>query len=169
MRHDRHEVTAGFADPAHAESAFSDARERLLRYRIFPESILRPLVDSPDGLVREGSTVAFHASVPLIRASIEAAVRVLSVWEAAGPETAETGLEIATLAGHPERGHERFTLVHERADRRVRFTIEAWSRPGSIFVRLAGPLGRMIQARAARAALNEFADQAGRVTSSTDG
>ncbi|HEY7524835.1 MAG TPA: DUF1990 family protein [Candidatus Limnocylindrales bacterium] len=155
LRHDRHDATVRAAD-GDADAAFEAARERLVRYRIFPASVLRPTVDTPDGVVRDGALVVFRAALPFRLVSLEGAVRVLRTWDEEIASGRETGFEIATLAGHPERGAERFVVRLERATGRLSLTIEAWSSPGSVLVRLAGPIGRWIQLRATRAALAAF-------------
>ncbi len=159
FRHDHYQREVGLAGDD-AGNAFQMARERLLRYRIFPASILRPVIDTPDGLVRDGATVAFVASLPMLPLSIEAAVRVVGTWDRNTDGVTETGIEIATLAGHPERGWERFTIGFDETRRTLTLTIDAWSRPGSLIVQLGGPLGRWIQRRASNAALRAFAEGA---------
>ncbi|NEE35777.1 DUF1990 domain-containing protein, partial [Streptomyces sp. SID7982] len=49
-----------------------------------------------------------------------------------------------TLAGHPERGEECFT-VDLADDGTVWFTVLAFSRPASWYTRLAGPLVPVVQ------------------------
>jgi uncharacterized protein (UPF0548 family) len=142
------------------EAVFRSARERLFRYRIFPRAILRPLVDASDGVVRDGATVVFIASLPGLPLSIEAAVCVVRTWDTATDTRLEAGLEIATLAGHPERGWERFSIELDQAGGTLALTIESWSAPGSLLVRLGGPFGRWLQRRASEAAVREFVEQA---------
>ena len=57
------------------------------------------------------------------------------------------GFAYGTLSGHPEQGEESF-VVSEDQDAAVWFEITAFSRPGAALVRLAGPVGRAIQAQA---------------------
>jgi len=59
-------------------------------------------------------------------------------------EPDRVGFAYGTLAGHPERGEERFEAAL-RADGRVEARIRAFSRPGRWFTRLAGPVGRRLQ------------------------
>jgi uncharacterized protein (UPF0548 family) len=158
LRHDRHRIDVAIAEGVGADSAFEAARDRLLEYRIFPEAILRPLVGTPDGRVRDDTVVVFRASLPRSPVSIEGGIRVIATWDRSDGDGRRAGFEIATLAGHPERGHERFEVRLARQARRLSFTIEAWSRPASFVVRLAGPIGRWIQVRASRAALRLFVD-----------
>jgi uncharacterized protein (UPF0548 family) len=163
LQHDRYRVAVTVDEGADLEKAFATARDRLLRYRIFPDTVLRPFVDSADGLVARDVVVVFRARLPLLPVAIEAAVRVVETWDLDGPSgERRSGLEVATLAGHPERGHERFEIELEPGTRRLGFTIEAWSRPGSWLVRLGGPVTRWVQVRAARAALGQFASLAGK-------
>jgi uncharacterized protein (UPF0548 family) len=160
LRHDHYQRAVELAADDDPDAAFERAREALLRYRIFRLSVLHPLVDTPDGLTREGTTVAFTASPPFLPLSIEAAVRVVRTWDATIDGAREAGLEIATLAGHPERGWEQFSVRLDPPRRTLTFRIDAWSRPGSFLVRLGGPIGRWIQRRASNAALQEFTERA---------
>jgi uncharacterized protein (UPF0548 family) len=59
-------------------------------------------------------------------------------------EPDRVGFAYGTLAGHPERGEERFE-VGLRADGAVEARIRAFSRPGRWFTHLAGPVGRRLQ------------------------
>lgn len=64
-------------------------------------------------------------------------------------EDADTrrGFAYGTLPGHPERGEERFVVVHDPATDEVRLEITAFSRPGRALTRLLGPAGRLLQRR----------------------
>ncbi len=59
-------------------------------------------------------------------------------------EPDRVGFAYGTLAGHPERGEERFEVAL-RADGAVEARIRAFSRPGRWFTHLAGPVGRRLQ------------------------
>ena len=59
-------------------------------------------------------------------------------------EPDRVGFAYGTLAGHPERGEERFEVLL-RGDGSVEARIRAFSRPGRWFTRLAGPVGRHLQ------------------------
>ncbi|GAB2590588.1 DUF1990 family protein [Microlunatus antarcticus] len=72
----------------------------------------------------------------LVRAPVE--VVVVTV------EPDRVGFAYGTLAGHPERGEERFEVAL-RADGAVEARIRAFSRPGAWFTHLAGPVGRRLQ------------------------
>lgn len=59
-------------------------------------------------------------------------------------EPDRVGFAYGTLAGHPERGEERFEVAL-RDDGAVEARIRAFSRPGRWFTHLAGPVGRRLQ------------------------
>jgi uncharacterized protein (UPF0548 family) len=61
-------------------------------------------------------------------------------------EPRRLGFAYGTLPGHPESGEEAF-IVEQHADDSVTFTITAFSRPATTLARLAGPVGRLVQAR----------------------
>ncbi|WP_431677750.1 DUF1990 family protein [Kitasatospora sp. KL5] len=69
------------------------------------------------------------------------------VWAVDEPRRA--GFAYGTLAGHPECGEESF-VVELAADGTVRFTVTAFSRPGTLLTRLAGPLVPLFQRLYAR-------------------
>ncbi|MGA8210141.1 MAG: DUF1990 domain-containing protein [Nocardioidaceae bacterium] len=60
------------------------------------------------------------------------------VWVVAGPGAA--GFGYGTLPGHPEAGEEAFVVTC--SDDRVQLRVTAYSRPGGLATRLAGPAGR---------------------------
>ncbi|MFC0623713.1 DUF1990 family protein [Kribbella deserti] len=64
-------------------------------------------------------------------------------------DPAETGFAYGTLQGHPEAGEESFT-ISQAEDGSVWFTLLAYSRPGTWYTRLAGPIARLGQSLAAR-------------------
>lgn len=57
------------------------------------------------------------------------------------------GFTYATIAGHPERGEERFLVTLDATTGSVTFEIVAMSRPGRWFVWLGLPIARRAQAR----------------------
>ncbi|MGI3784428.1 MAG: DUF1990 family protein [Janthinobacterium lividum] len=59
-------------------------------------------------------------------------------------EPDRVGFAYGTLAGHPERGEERFEVAL-RADGAVEARIRAFSSPGRWFTYVAGPVGRRLQ------------------------
>lgn len=54
------------------------------------------------------------------------------------------GFAYGTLPGHPERGEEAFVVEH-RPDDAVVFHVTAFSRPGTWYMRSAGPLNQLLQ------------------------
>ena len=151
-RYDREVRLAAASDP---DAAFARSIERLLRYVIFPPSIMQPIICSEDGLLHEGTTIVQRVAIGPLR--IEPAVRVLRVWRAGDADTEEAGFTYATLPGHPERGISSFWVTHHKTSGRIYFAIEARSQPGSLVYRLGGPVARRFQRRATLAALDYFA------------
>lgn len=99
---------------------------------------------------RAGLTVAAEREVGLgIRAVLRMRVGPVPVGApvevvVVTVEPDRVGFAYGTLAGHPERGEERFEVVL-RADGAVEARIRAFSRPGRWFTHLAGPVGRRLQ------------------------
>jgi len=77
--------------------------------------------------------------------AIAAPCRIVGVVD----EPHRWGFAYGTLPGHPEQGEEAF-VVSIGADELVRFTITAFSRPGELLTRVAGPIGRAIQSTGTR-------------------
>nr|WSX48618.1 DUF1990 domain-containing protein [Streptomyces sp. NBC_00974] len=69
------------------------------------------------------------------------------VWTAYEPR--RIGFAYGTLTGHPESGEESF-VVDMDGDGAVWFEVTAFSRPGSWYTRLAGPVIPFLQLRYAR-------------------
>lgn len=88
--------------------------------------------------IEEGTVVDLRVGVgPL---ALTAPCRVVEVVD----EPGRRGFVYVTLPGHPEIGVESFLLTTEGD--RVRLSIAAFSRPGILLTRIAGPLGRLGQA-----------------------
>lgn len=83
------------------------------------------------------------------------ACRVVYLIDDAGP-TKKFGFAYGTLAGHVERGEERFTIEWHDADDSVWYDILAFSRPNKLLVKLALPLARRLQRRFARDSLSRM-------------
>jgi uncharacterized protein (UPF0548 family) len=62
-----------------------------------------------------------------------------------------------TLPGHPESGEEA-SIIEQRAEGIVEFTITACSRPATAMARAAGPLGRLAQLHYTRRYLRALAE-----------
>ncbi|MFI6867132.1 DUF1990 family protein [Nocardia sp. NPDC050406] len=55
------------------------------------------------------------------------------------------GFAYGTLPGHPEIGEELFAVEYDPADESVYGVVAAFSRPGTWYTRLGGPVVRLIQ------------------------
>ena len=69
---------------------------------------------------------------------------------AADNQVKRSGYAYGTLAGHPERGEECFSVEWNRSNNEVWYDIVALSQPGNLLVTLAKPFARKMQARFAR-------------------
>ena len=123
------------------------------------EAIRTWTAQSKLGLVLEPSVPAFVEGTVLVFALplrpsptwATGACRIVRVVD----EPRRFGFVYGTLPHHPESGEEAF-LVDHRDDDRVVFTITAFSRPRSLPMRAAGPIGRLIQRRAAETYLDGY-------------
>ncbi|GAA1889676.1 DUF1990 family protein [Lapillicoccus jejuensis] len=126
------------------------AAERLLHWRL-QRGVGRG-ADPSSERIEEGTVVDLRIGVgPL---ALIAPCRVVEVLD----EPGRRGFVYVTLPGHPVAGVESFGLTAEGD--RVRLTIAAVSRPGSLLTRVAGPLGRLGQALVATAYLHALDDPA---------
>jgi uncharacterized protein (UPF0548 family) len=85
------------------------------------------------------------------RVTVGLGVRRLRVWAPAevvwvADERDRYGFAYGTLPGHPEIGEEAFVVTREAEDA-VWFEIRAFSRPGTWYARLGGPIARWVQSR----------------------
>ena len=113
----------------HGDAAFEHARETLMTWRMHTGAGLR--VSASAGRVAEGGVVRCRLG-PL-------PVPCRVVWVLDEPDTA--GFGYGTLPGHPEAGEEAFVVARDPAGS-VTLTVSAYSRPGLLLTRLAGPVGR---------------------------
>ena len=128
----------------HGEGALTTAAGRLARWDVHRRVGFAVRADG--GADAVGTTVLLGVGARGVRAWF--GCRVVAVL--AEPHAA--GFTYATLPGHPEEGHERFTLTMT-SEGLVVGRIQAWSRPRPL-ARLAGPLGRHAQRLAAQAYLD---------------
>ncbi len=114
------------------------AAEALLGWAVHRGAGVRVLPSSPR--VRAAAVADLRVGPgPL---SLRAPVRVVDVLD----EPRRRGFAYGTLPGHPESGEESF-IVSMGDDDVVSFTVRAFSRPGGMLTRVAGPAGRIVQQR----------------------
>jgi uncharacterized protein (UPF0548 family) len=124
------------------EDAFARARLALEQWTQFDLGWVR--VANPGAYVREGELVAVEA-------------HTAGLWSLSLSRITETvdtpemfGFLYATTAMHVEEGQERFIIEFDRLSKRVRYLIEAVSRPRQLLARVAWPFARAMQHKFAR-------------------
>jgi uncharacterized protein (UPF0548 family) len=159
--HDRHEaeLPAEPPGPPAPDGPFARAAAAILRYDIFPRSVLSPLVRRAP--IQLGDTIGARYCL-FGAADLVFASRVIARFEQQDASGWRTGFTYKTLDGHPELGEETFEVRKDAATGSIRVRISAWSRPGRLVTRLFYPLGRSIQRRAGRAAVAHLRALAGR-------
>lgn len=115
---------------------FEPAAAELLSWRVRQRAGLA--VEASDDGAHLGPVVQLRLGLGV--ASIRMPCRVIEVID----EPDRSGFTYATLPGHPESGVERF-LLERSHDETLRFSVTAFSAPGSLPARLARPLARAIQ------------------------
>lgn len=115
---------------------FEAAAEAVLHWQAQRRSGIR--VETSTVAAQEGTVLRLHLGVG--RLAVTAPARVLYVVD----EPQRRGFAYGTLPGHPESGEESF-VVELRGDGSVVFTVTAYSKPGSLLTRAAGPVNRAFQ------------------------
>jgi uncharacterized protein (UPF0548 family) len=125
----------------HGDEAFRSAVESLLTWQMHARAGLR--VTATSERVTDGGLVRCRLGPLRIPCRV--------VWVLDEPDA--QGFGYGTLPGHPESGEEAFVVSRDGGE--VALTVSAYSRPGLLVTRLAGPVGRLGQrvmlARYARA------------------
>lgn len=117
--------------------AFNRASDAVLTWEMHRRSRLAVAADGP---AVEGGTVVLGVGVGV---KLVIPCRVVYVVD----EPARRGFAYGTLPDHPEQGEEAFVVTQD-GEGTVWFEITAFSRPGALVVRWAGPIGRAIQSLA---------------------
>lgn len=135
-RHDRSRLRLG-----HDERAWELAKEAIRQWRAHDRA---GITLTPAGIeLKEGATVLTCRSLGPV--TIVAPCRIIYVTD----QPSRFGFAYGTLPGHPEKGEEAFhVFLNEHGT--VWAEITAFSRPDEPAARLAGPIGRRIQAAATR-------------------
>lgn len=82
--------------------------------------------------------------------------RVIYVERASDPSR-EAAFAYGTLAGHVERGEERFAVRYDPITAEVTYHVLAFSRPAAVVAKLARPWARRVQARFAASSAEALA------------
>ncbi len=120
----------------HGDDAFARAAETLLTWRMHAGAGLR--VAASARRVEAGAVVRCRLG------PLPIPCRVIWVVD----EPGRRGFGYGTLPGHPEAGEEAFVVAVD--GERVTLKVTAYSRPGLLLTRLAGPVGRLGQRFAVR-------------------
>jgi uncharacterized protein (UPF0548 family) len=132
---------------------------RQVRRRVLLGSGAAVFRAAADGLahwqMQRGAGLAVRASAPVaamgVRIASGAGAGPLRLWAPCVvvwvvDEARRYGYGYGTLPAHPEIGEEAFEVSLDEAGQ-VWFELRAFSRPGRWYMRLAGPLGHLVQDR----------------------
>jgi uncharacterized protein (UPF0548 family) len=133
-----------------ADGPFRRAAEAILRYQVFPPSLIRPVLRRSPVEVGDTVGILYRAAGPL---RLFFAARVIDRFERAEDGVARAGFTYRTLVGHPELGEETFAVDKDLATGVVSVELASWSRPGTRLARIGAPLMRRLQVSANRRAL----------------
>ncbi len=134
---------SGSAPAGAGPEAFERAREALRAWAGHRALGMALSPERPELAV--GTTLAFAVRLPAAPLWVTGACRVVAAID----EPDRFGFAYGTLPHHPEVGEELF-LARRLPSGEVRLEITAVSRPSTRLLALAGPLGRLLQRRAAR-------------------
>ena len=115
---------------------FDRAGAAVMGWQVQRRSGIRVDPSSPEA--RPGTVLTLRLGLGPV--AVVAPARVVLAVE----ERQRRGFAYGTLPGHPLSGEEAF-LLELRDDGDVVFTVRAYSRPGSLLARLAGPLNGRLQ------------------------
>lgn len=116
---------------------FEAAAREILTYRMQRGTGIFASAGTPSAAPGTALTVRLGIG-PL---AINAPCRVVYVLD----EPNRRGFAYGTLPGHPEIGEELFAVEYDPTDDSVHGLIAAFSRPGTWYTRLAGPVTRLLQ------------------------
>lgn len=153
-RGERHHAEITFAGDT---ARFERALELVMRYAMFPPSVVLPTVCSADGRLMPGVTVVQRVFIgPL---GVQSGVRIMDVFDEATSDSRRAGFSCGTLLGHPERGVERFALT--QAGDQITFSLDSRSELAALYARLGSPFARFFQHRAVDAAMRHLVASTG--------
>ncbi|WP_019929969.1 DUF1990 family protein [Nocardia sp. BMG111209] len=116
---------------------FERVATEILTYRMQRGTGIFESADTPEAAPGTRLTVRLGIG-PL---ALTAPCRVVYVLD----EPDRRGFAYGTLPGHPEVGEELFAVEYDPADDTVHGVVSAFSRAGSWYTRLGGPVARLVQ------------------------
>ncbi|WP_216893355.1 DUF1990 family protein [Nocardia alni] len=116
---------------------FESAAAQILTYRMQRGTGIFDSASTPEAAPGTALTVRLGIG-PL---AITAPCRVVYILD----EPNRRGFAYGTLPGHPEIGEELFAVEYDPADDSVHGHVAAFSRPGTWYTRLGGPVTRLLQ------------------------
>jgi hypothetical protein len=147
-------VTREEPGPPAADGPYRRLAEAILRYDIFPPSLVEPVRGRVP--VEVGDTVGVcYRLMPGL--ALFFAARVTARFDEADGNVWRTGFTYRTLEGHPKCGEETFSVEKDMTTGAVRVALRSWSRPALWLDRLLAFWTRRLQLQAGRAALDHLA------------
>jgi uncharacterized protein (UPF0548 family) len=141
---DRQRVLLG-----HGEEVFRRACAAIENWRMFPREVAE--LCWPDVGICAGNTVGVLYWAATVRLWLLCPARIVYVLHgpvaSSGEQVEQFGFAYGTLAGHPERGEERFLALWNKSDDSVWYDLMAVSQPAHWLARLGYPYARHEQAR----------------------
>ncbi len=154
-KRDHHERVIGqeIPGPPTLNGIARRSADAVLRFDVFPPHLLTSVMRRCP--VEVGDTVGLRYPF-LPGLDLFFATRVIDRFEESTGTLWRCGFTYRTLEGHPACGEETFIVEKELASGKVTVALRSWSRPGIWIAKLTYPLMRLLQVRAARAALDHL-------------
>jgi uncharacterized protein (UPF0548 family) len=149
---DHHEFDIG-----RGPESFARARDALMSWRHFDIPWLE--LHGADCPVRDGQVVATLVSV--FGVWFLNPCRVVYAVQSEDPELPIAEFAYGTLGGHAAQGEERFRVRLDPATQRVKYEIDAFSRPAILLAKLGAPFVRRLQRRFASSSADALVRAAG--------
>jgi uncharacterized protein (UPF0548 family) len=125
-------------------ATFERAKAAIARWEMFPRDIAT--VRAPERLAVNGDVAVLYFAA-LVRLWILFPARIVYLLDESADGVQRFGFGYGTLAGHPERGEERFLVEWDQRDDSVYYDLLAISKPASWLARLGYPYTRHEQGR----------------------
>lgn len=152
---DRHALQVAMESPGPPlpNGPFQRVAQAISEYRIFPPQLAQRVVKRAP--VQVGDVVGLCYPLFLgIRVFI--ASRVIDVFDGPSETGWRSGFTYRTLEGHIELGEETFCVEKDAKTGAVVVSLNAWSRPGHLLVRLGYPYARWCQLQAGKLAVRHL-------------
>ncbi len=127
--------------------------KKLYAYRVFPPHRMSPFICGKIQL-QTGSVIIQRIHLGIL--TLETAVRIKKIYKTESVSETLVGFQYETLEGHVEKGIADFFLRYDKVRSELKFVIQSSSSPANFLSRITRPLGRRMQKKFTKEALEHF-------------